>query len=312
MKTVFVGISGGVDSFYAAKFLLEKGYNVKGYFFDNGYFDSSKAFEVCKNLNIPFIVVKIEKIFKKDIIDYFKQYYLEGKTPNPCAMCNKHIKFGYLLEYALQKGADYVSTGHYVRIENNFLKKALDTTKDQSYFLSLVKKEFLKYLIMPLGTTVKKEIKPKGYKESQDICFIKKNYKEILPHVKNGYFLDKNGNILGENKGYTNYTIGQRKGLGSFGERMYVTSIDAKTGNVVLGKYEDTLNNIVNLKKVNLFKDIEIGKEYSVKLRYNQKAISCTFINEKTLKLQNLSQVVPGQIATVYENDKVILGAEIS
>ncbi len=312
MKIVFVGISGGVDSFYAAKILLEKGYDVRGYFFDNGYFNPLNAFEACKRLNIPLTVVKIEKIFKRNIIDYFKQYYLEGKTPNPCAMCNRHIKFGYLLEYALEKGADYVSTGHYVRIENNVLKKALDESKDQSYFLSLIKKEYLKYLIMPLGEVIKKDIKPKGYKESQDICFINKNYREILPHVKNGYFLDKNGKILGENKGYINYTIGQRKGLGSFGEKMYVTSIDAKTGNVVLGKYEDTLNNIVVLRKVNLLENIEIGKGYSVKLRYNQKEIPCTFINKTTIKLKTPSQVVPGQIATVYKNDEVVLGAEIS
>ncbi len=313
MKTVFIGISGGVDSFHAAKILIDQGYDVKGYFFDNGYFNPSKAFEACRKLKIPLKVVEIEKFFKNKIIDYFTQSYLNGKTPNPCAMCNRYIKFGYLLEYALDNGADYVSTGHYVIVENEKLKKAIDTKKDQSYFLSLVKKEYLKYLIMPLGNILKEDIsKPSNYKESQDICFIKRSYTEIIPKVKNGYFVDKNGNTLGENKGYINYTIGQRKGLGAFGKRVYVTSIDSKTGNVVLGDYEDTLKNTVKLINLNSFEKIDFNKKYSVKLRYNQKEIVCSFIDETTLKLERPSQVVPGQIATVYDNDTVIMGAEIA
>ncbi len=311
MKTVFVGISGGVDSFHAAKFLLEQGYNVRGYFFDNGYFTPARAFEACRKLNIPLTVVKIEKIFKQYVIDYFKNTYLKGQTPNPCAICNKHIKFGYLLKYALNNGADFVSTGHYVRIKDGFIMKAKDIKKDQSYFLSLISKEYIKYLIMPLGDIIKKDIKPKDYKESQDICFVKGSYTKIVGSVKSGYFIDKDGKILGKNKGYINYTIGQRKGLGAFGKRMYVVSIDPLTSNVVLGTYEDTLKKTVRLTSLNPFDEITIGKEYKVKLRYNQTEIKCIFRDHNTLALEKASQVVGGQVATVYDEDKVVLGGII-
>lgn len=262
---VLVELSGGLDSSVAALLLQNKGYDVVGVMMqlhDNAIFeeDASIAKSVAKQLGIEFKVVDYRDKFNQEVIDYFINTYKEAKTPNPCIVCNRRMKFGAIFDCAKDLGCDYIATGHYARIvydANKYeLHKAKDLSKDQSYVLHFLDQDKLSRIIFPLGDYTKDEARELARAsalpcvdkpESQDICFIEdKNYSEFIQKNSDykpnpGKVVDTKGNILGEHDGLINYTIGQRKGLGiAGGDPLYVLSLNKDSNEVVLGSKEET------------------------------------------------------------------------
>ncbi len=274
-KTVAVGLSGGVDSALTAWTLQQQGYNVigitmalwdgsidmpivegrSGCFGPNEGESIEAAEKVAKRLSIPFHVVPVVEEYKKNVLDYFRAEYRAGRTPNPCVRCNQSIKFGAMLHAVRKMGVDfdYFATGHYARLdfkspEEPFLWKARDSFKDQSYFLSRLTEDQLSSVLFPLGEMHKEEVKElarkigwedfASKKESQDFLECG-DYSVLFDESDNvpGDFVDINGKVLGQHKGFIHYTIGQRKGLNIGGqpEPLFVIAIDTKKNQVVLG-----------------------------------------------------------------------------
>lgn len=338
MKTVVVGMSGGIDSSFAAYYLLEKGYDVIGVTMLGSpnkneigkccsLEDINDAKLICKKLGIKHYVVDLTKEFKNKIINYFIESYLKGETPNPCIRCNKLIKFGLLYDWAILKfKADYFATGHYAKIKkiknNYFLSKAKDISKDQSYFLYQIDKKKLPNIIFPCGDFTKSEIKEKivinnllnleRKKESFDVCFVPGNdYKKFIKEnideslIKKGYFLNEKGEKIlfkgkpKENDGILYYTIGQRKGIGfSIGKKAYVRDIK-NNGDVVIG--DRPLIKGVSLIDINLFEDMEkFPEKFHIKLRYNHKG-TIGFI-KKVITEKDLEKDYKNKNVKTFEN----------
>ncbi len=332
---VLLGISGGVDSAVSAYLLKKKGYEVIGIYMKmyEGYHDENleKIEYLSKKIGFEYVVEDVREEFKKEVYDYFVKSYEEGTTPNPCAMCNKQIKFGvfmkFLEKYNCQKGA----TGHYVRCDGEFLYEAKDKNKDQSYFLFSIKKEILPKLIFPLGDCLKEEVKEiaakiglenlaKG-KESQDICFIENSYIDVLKYHFNpdkpGMVIDRWGKKIGTHKGYAHYTVGQRKGFRLFKSHkpQYVIGIDAKSNVLIVGDKEDLEKRKVFLKGVNLFLNEKIFK-CKAKVRYRAAKIPAIVKMEGKSKAvvdfkKGVTGVAKGQACVFYDKDKLLGGGWI-
>jgi len=302
-KKVVLGLSGGIDSAACAIILKEKGYDVTALYFDvvkNSDLESkNRAENLCKTLNIPFHYVDISTRFEKVIIEPFCESYLLGQTPMPCLMCNPYIKWWILKEYADEIDAYYLATGHYAQIIEKdgyfYIKKSKNIVKDQSYMLAGLDQTILKRALFPLEEFSNKDdvrnyVKehnieiPEYLKESQDICFVEKDYRDFLKDrnisSKTGHFINENGEIIGNHMGYTNFTIGQRKGLGmGFGKPMYVKKIDPNSGDVVLceddGLYQKdidiTIANFAKYGHISNVPDEYNNKEFDVKIRYAAK-----------------------------------------
>jgi tRNA-specific 2-thiouridylase len=334
---ILVALSGGVDSSYTAYLLKNEGFEVHGVYlklFENDSYHEKNLQNIKKitsYLGIDYTVLDLQNEFKENVYDYFVNSYKNGITPNPCVMCNREIKLGSLVEYAIKNGFDKVATGHYINIKDGFFYKAKDDTKDQSYFLAKVKKEHIKYLLFPLANKIKKDIKFEvekikiisslaTQKESSEICFVPTNYIDIIKkHFNpdnNGVVKNVNGEPIGGHKGYMHYTIGQRKGFTIKGALTphYVVKINAKNNEVIVGTKEDLEQNEFQVKNLNLFID-ETNFTSSVKIRYQSKPINCqvTIKNKiATVTLQQSVQgVTSGQYAVFYDEDKLLGGGEI-
>jgi tRNA-specific 2-thiouridylase len=341
-KKVFVAMSGGVDSSVAAYLLMQEGYDVTGIYMrlhENDSGDAERDFlEVCESLGIEGKVVDLIKPFRENVIEYFKDAYAQGLTPNPCVVCNKHIKFGALLDIAVDQGADFIATGHYAQIELYQdvyrIKKAKSVNKDQTYMFYNMNQNVLSKVLMPLGKmddkTVVRNIAEKigldvaHKKDSQEICFIPDdNYIEFLRQEgiesQEGPFLNESGEIIGNHKGIFNYTIGQRKGLGiTFGKPTYVVGIDAQNHAVQLGDNDKLFATLLEAKEFNLVSDqLEKDKIYTAKIRYSSKPSACTIesLDAKRIIVRfdtPQRAITPGQSIVFYDGDYLLGGAIIS
>lgn len=342
-ETIAVAMSGGVDSSVAAAVLKNQGYSLLGITMLTGGPDTAEtiadAKKVCDRLGIEHRVVDISADFDRLVIDPFCSEYVKGRTPNPCVTCNRLIKFGLLLEEALRLGAARLATGHYIRLEQDpasqrcLVKKGVDTTKDQSYVLYSLMQSQLARAILPLGNYHKKEIRalaaemdlPVADKpESQEICFIEGDYRDFLAErglalPGPGPFLDMSGKVIGTHTGVTNYTIGQRRGLGiAHGVPLYVVAIDVKNNAVILGHNEDLQCQTFRADSCNFipFDYLSEEIEVEVKIRYSARLAKATVIpllpGTVEVRLEKAQRAVtPGQSVVFYRGDLLIGGGII-
>ncbi len=338
-EKVLLGMSGGVDSSVAAFLLKEQGYEVFGITLlltetdDGSAAKDAKA--VCDRLGIEHITRDLKTEFKNYVTDAFTREYKNGKTPNPCVVCNKMIKFGEMLKIADELGISKLATGHYAKIEEKngkfLLKKAAFLEKDQTYFLYTLPQETLSRVIMPLGEYTKDEVRKiaeeNGFqtahkKDSQDICFIpdgdKNKYLSRFLPEKKGDFLDTDGNKIGTHTGAYQFTIGQRKGLGmGFGKPMFVLSTDTTNNTVTLGDNDALNKDVFSIADVSFSALDAIPESLScmVKVRYSAKEIPATLLRTEDGFLVSLTSparaITPGQAAVFYEGDTLLGGGTI-
>ena len=355
---VLVAMSGGIDSSVAAMLLHEQGYEVIGITMKTWDYTSSggsrKTTGCCSlddindarmlavEMGFHHIILDIRKEFGDFIIDNFVEEYIAGRTPNPCVLCNTHIKWEALLKRADQLGCEFIATGHYaqVRNENNryIISKGTDENKDQSYVLWGLTQKSLSRTLFPLGEYSKPEIRQmaleRGYEElskkgeSFEICFVpdndyrgflKRRVKGLEEKVADGDFIDVDGNVIGKHKGYPFYTIGQRKGLEvAFGDPRYVVEINAQDNKVVLGTKEDLNKKEVFVRDANIIKYESLPTEMEVisKIRYKDKGANSniSLLPDGRIKIEfyeNVQGVAPGQSAVSYDGKDLIGGGFI-
>ncbi|MDR3162310.1 MAG: tRNA 2-thiouridine(34) synthase MnmA [Helicobacteraceae bacterium] len=338
-KRVLLAMSGGVDSSMSSKILLDRGFDVHGVYMKLHEFEAKhkenirKASKVAAFFGFKFDVLDKRAEFQKEVFDAFIQTYKEGRTPNPCTLCNRIIKFGALLEEADKKECDFMATGHYVRTDNQFFYEAKDKTKDQSYFLFNVKKEVLKRLIFPLSEMEKTDVKKiaSGFaeiaelatqRESAEICFVEGDYTEVLQQYfsidQAGDVLDDSGAVIGSHRGYMQYTIGKRKGFRVDGAKnpLYVKRILPSTNQIVVADKARIYEKEFAVRDLNLFfepKESEFKAQIKVRYR-NDKTPGTVFLDggEARVVLDNEEfAIAPGQAAVFYESDKLLGGGYI-
>lgn len=334
---ILLAMSGGIDSTAAALLLQEQGYDLVGCTFRTRYTDEASlqsAAALARQLGIEHHVVDYEQRFEQDIVAYFCNEYAAGRTPNPCVLCNRQIKFGVLLEEASRLGCDSLATGHYARVKEGILYRAKDERKDQTYFLWQVPQQALQRVLFPLGDQTKDEVRAflesKGLTElahkgeSQDICFIKDDYRTFLQAqdaspllpAEQGDYINAEGKVLGRHEGYVNYTIGQRKGLGiALGTPAFVTRIDAAHNRVTLGAHDDLYTHDVYLSHCVFHGDT--SQTVLAQIRYRSKAQEAVLVNidNNGVGLIRFAEpvwaVTPGQSCVMYQDNKVVGGGII-
>lgn len=342
-KRVLVGISGGVDSSVCAILLREAGYEVEGVFakvwqpdfVECTWRDEMKdAMRVCARLNIPFHFIDLEQEYKAHVGDYMIYEYQHGRTPNPDVMCNTHIKFGFLYEYALKHNFDYVATGHYARNIDGILHRGLDTEKDQSYFLWNVPQIKFERILFPVGELQKKDVRTiakkhklftSEKKDSQGLCFIgpvdMKSFLKNLFTTTTGRVLDMNGQIIGSHEGAQLYTVGERHGFvidpqfkKTYGDALYVISKDIDQNTITVNTAPSVVHKII-LRDIHEFEKIQEG-EYEIQSRYRQKPLQAHVHYEGALLILTLTDqnqfIAEGQSIVIYRGERCIAGGIVS
>lgn len=355
MSKVVVGMSGGVDSSVAAYLLKQQGYEVIGVTMqiwqdaeriveeENGGCCGLSAVEdarrVAAQLEIPYYVMNFKDSFQKNVVDYFVEEYLNGRTPNPCIACNRYVKWESLLQRSLSIGADYIATGHYARIVKlpngrYTLRRSATLAKDQTYALYNLTQEQLQRTLMPVGEYSKEEIRKiaediqlqvANKPDSQDICFVPDgDYAAFIEktagkQVQKGNFVTVDGTVLGEHKGIIHYTVGQRKGLGlALGYPAFVLEIRPETNEVVIGTHEESMAKSLRAGNLNFMsiEDLTEPQRVFTKIRYNHRGVWATI--EKTGEDEILCTfeepqraVTPGQAVVFYDGEYVLGGGTI-
>ncbi|MCC7570282.1 tRNA 2-thiouridine(34) synthase MnmA [Candidatus Micrarchaeota archaeon] len=326
-KKIGVGLSGGVDSSVTALILKDAGAKVTGYVMNNMEEDVKNARLISDQLKIKLEVVDLKKDFEKEVIRYFIEDYENGKTPNPCVVCNCKIKFGILMEEAL-KDNDFFTTGHYlkkVRTQNKFsVERAKDINKDQSYALSMLSQEQLSKLLFPLGYLTKNQVREiakkknleiRQEKESVDLCFTDDRIRFLKTNTKNikGLIKNSRGEILGEHKGIQYYAIGQRRRLGIDEGPYYVKKIDADKNEIIVGRFDDLYETEFRVSNVNWL--LPYKKDVCVIVRNKMEPQECEiFEEENKIKVKMKKPIwapAPGQLAVFYDNDIIVGGGWI-
>jgi len=345
-KTVFVGLSGGVDSSVAAARLLAQGYRVVGVFIKvwhpdfmicNWEQERLDAMRVAAHLNIPFLTCDAVSAYRDEVARYFIDGYSAGYTPNPDVLCNQHVKFGAFLSFAINHGADFIATGHYAqKIKNDTgeeIHRGVDSDKDQTYFLWSLSNEQLSYALFPVGDTQKTLIRKEAEelklpvaqkRDSQGICFLGHiDIPEFLSHyvrLEPGNVLDKAGSIIGEHKGALVYTIGQRHGFSLMTQDasrkpMFVIGKDLEKNTITVAPEKVTIDNLhtIKLHQTVLRKTLSVGDTISAQIRYRQTPflVQVVSIGEKTLELrpqQSIEQPAGGQSCVLYIDSHCIGG----
>jgi tRNA-specific 2-thiouridylase len=352
MSDIVVALSGGVDSSVAAALLLGQGHAVRavtlelwsepgpspGDCTDGPQKTVDRARAVADALDIPFEVVDVRELFYRTVVKNFIDEYAAARTPNPCVLCNRDVRFGFLLTWTRQQGAEYLATGHYARVRRAGgryqLLRGLDSTKDQSYMLHALAQEQLRYALFPLGTLAKSEVRAKAREldlpaadvpESQDVCFVADgDYRRFLadcvPEVLNpGPIVDLSGNVLGKHAGLVNYTIGQRKGIGVPAPHpLYVLALDPERNALVVGTADEMGQWTCTVTPVHAISgEAPAGPfEAQAKIRYRHRAtpVVATPLPEGRLHVRFYHQqrdITPGQYLVLYDGDVVIGGGPI-
>lgn len=334
-KKVLIGMSGGVDSSVAA-YLLTKDYDVTGITLLLHGNDATDARDVCRRIGIPHISYNAEEEFSEHVIKNFTTEYLSARTPNPCVLCNYHIKFGLMLRLASEMGADFIATGHYSRLVSRggelFPARALHGEKDQTYALYRLRQHQLKKSLFPLGELSKPEVRRIAEdiglsvaekSDSQDICFIPDGdyaayIEERFGKQPHGIFRGPKGENLGEHKGLIRYTVGQRRGLGiAYSERIFVSRLDSEKNEVILGLEGSQSKCEVTTHDITFVSDLSFPEKFSctAKIRYNAKASPCKVeVSDGEIRAVFETPqrgVCPGQSLVLYDGERVLGGGVI-
>ncbi len=348
-KTVFVGLSGGVDSSVSAALLLEQGYNVVGVFIKvwhpdfmvcNWEEERVDAMRVAAKLGIPFLTCDAQETYKNAVANYFIESYRQGLTPNPDVLCNKEVKFGVFLDFALSHGADFVATGHYAQVDHTgnmpIMKRGVDTEKDQTYFLWTLTHKQLEKTLFPVGHLPKSKVRELAEKyqlptatkkDSQGICFLGQvDIPDFLSHyieLKSGEVLLEDGTVVGNHKGALVYTIGQRHGFtithkDQAGKIFYVTSKNIEDNTLIVGTTAPTTKSGSDLVLHDcvLRDGLKVGDELEAQIRYRQKpfTVRVTALAPTTLTItpkESIETPAIGQSCVLYRGEECLGGGII-
>jgi len=336
---ILLGLSGGLDSTYSAELLRRDGHEVIcACLYFGEHTDIAPAKRSAEELGLPFTVIDCSDDFERYVMTDFIERYAEGRTPNPCTVCNRYVKIESLYRKSIELGCDAFATGHYADVARDpesgryFVQRAGDLKKDQSYMLWKLAQNQLSRFVTPLARLSKSVIRERAAKigleaaaskESQDICFIPRGESYIsivesrLGKPLPGNYTDRDGNIIGRHGGIINYTVGQRKGLGaSFGKHMFVTAIDPVTRNITLCPEEDTYARAITVGDLNFQKmAMPVGATLDVKIRYAAKPVAARVTFEEGRALAEFEELVrtpaPGQSAVFYDGDDLAFGGTI-
>jgi tRNA-specific 2-thiouridylase len=346
---VLVAMSGGVDSSVAAALMVEAGHDVVGVTLkqwegEDGAMpvtgcctvsDAEDARSAARVLGVPYYVLDHVEEFTREVVDRFGSEYLAGRTPNPCIECNRRVRFGALFERMDELGCDALVTGHHARVEGprgaRRLMKGLDPAKDQSYVLHMLDQDRLERILLPIGEMTKDDVRAHASRlglrtadkpDSQDLCFVAGDYRELIrrrfPDAdRSGEIVDEAGTVLGEHGGTTDFTIGQRRGLGiAMGEARFVTSIDAPSGRIVIGRRRDLLASGCRLEDVTWVSGAPPeSKAVAIKVRYRTEAVPGRLESSGAGWVVHFDDpveaVAPGQAGVLYRDDEVLGGGII-